>query len=83
MKPDYLICDKCKAKIPESATSFIATDRKLDVSGSLDEVGFVLDLCASCWAGMIVSINNGTMGKMEPYKLGLIIEQWLKNRNLK
>ena len=45
--PDYLICDKCGSQM-DHCRAFIKTGRRSDAAGSMEDVGFHLDLCNSC-----------------------------------
>ncbi len=64
MKPDYLLCDVCGAKVSQGHSLFVPLDRVMDAAGSNETVGESYDLCGNCILGVIGKLlsPNGRCG---------------------
>jgi len=43
--PDFYLCDVCGGRVPKENRFWVATDRRMDAAGSMDDEGHNFDLC--------------------------------------
>ena len=76
-KPDFLLCDICGAKVPESLTMFIPTDTHFDGLETVVD-GKRIDLCHAHLHAMVKSVLK--KGGAPDYELGTRLVKWYEKK---
>ena len=84
VSPDFYLCDLCGARVEEKLRIYVATDRRMDAAGSMDDVGEQLDLCPRhLWEAVgffLADYVPGGQTTRPHYEHGRELVAWVRKR---